>query len=85
MSHDTVKARIQLKNDTETNWNKAINFIPKKGELIIYSTDEAHPFSRFKVGDGTTTVINLPFAQSIGDLTPQEIAPVEMIDLCQYS
>ena len=61
MAASTIKTRIQLKNDTEENWNKAINFIPKQGEVIIYSTDDAHPFSRLKVGDGFTTVINLPF------------------------
>ena len=61
---ETIKTRIQLKNDTEENWNKAINFKPKKGEVIIYSTDGTHPFSRLKVGDGNTTVVNLPFIDS---------------------
>lgn len=56
-----IKTRIQLKNDTEENWNKATSFIPLKGELIIYLTDEAHPFSRLKVGDGVTPVTELPF------------------------
>lgn len=66
----TIKSRIQLKNDTEVNWNKAgpkdnsPGFIPLKGELIVYSADEAHPFSRFKVGDGKTNVVNLPFVDS---------------------
>ena len=57
----TVKTRIQLKYDTENNWNKAINFIPLKGEIIIYSIDDSHPFCRLKVGDGETSIINLPF------------------------
>jgi len=61
MANNTIKTRIQLKNDTEANWNKAINFIPLKGEVIIYSADDTHPFSRLKVGDGNTTIINLPF------------------------
>lgn len=61
LAQDTVKARIQLKNDTEANWNKALNFVPLKGEIIIYSTDESHPFSRLKVGDGKTNVVQLPF------------------------
>ncbi len=61
MAENTIKTRIQLKNDTEVNWNKAINFIPRQGEVIIYSADDTHPFSRLKVGDGNTTVINLPF------------------------
>ncbi len=62
-----IKSRVQLKNDTEANWNKAgpkddsLGFIPLKGELIIYSPDEAHPFSRLKVGDGITNVVELPF------------------------
>ena len=65
---DSIKSRIQLKNDTEENWNKAINFVPKKGELIIYNAesgeninDKARLFPRLKVGDGITNVINLPF------------------------
>lgn len=60
----TIKSRIQLKNDTEANWNKAQNFIPLKGEVIIYSADDTHPFFRLKVGDGITNVTNLPFVES---------------------
>lgn len=56
-----IKERIQLKNDTEANWDKAKNFVPLKGEIIIYSADDTHPFSRLKVGDGNTTVNNLSF------------------------
>lgn len=67
MASKVVNTRIQLKNDTEDSWNKAVNFVPKQGELIIYnaepnSTDEARLFPRFKVGDGITTVVNLPFS-----------------------
>lgn len=57
----TIKTRIQLKNDTEDNWNRQVNFIPLKGEIIIYSADVSHPFSRLKIGDGNTTVVALPF------------------------
>lgn len=72
---DNIKSRIQLKNDTEENWNKAVNFIPRKGELIIYNAesgnDNARPFPRLKVGDGITNVVNLPFfdAGSISGMT----------------
>lgn len=62
MAENTIKTRIQLKNDTEAHWDLAVNFIPRLGEIIIYNTDNTHPFFRFKVGDGTTTVANLPFA-----------------------
>ena len=61
MAANTIKTRIQLKNDTEAHWNLATNFVPKQGEVIIYSADDTHPFSRLKVGDGNTNVINLPF------------------------
>ena len=50
-----------LQSCINENWNKAINFIPLKGEVIIYLTDDTHPFSRLKVGDGVTSVIGLPF------------------------
>ena len=66
-SNNTIKTRIQLKSDTEANWNKAgpkdgsLGFIPLRGEIIIYSADDTHAFSRLKVGDGETNVIALPF------------------------
>jgi len=59
-----IKTRFQLKYDTEENWNKALNFIPLRGEVIIYAADDLTPFPRIKVGDGTTPVVDLPFASS---------------------
>ena len=64
MATTAIKTRIQLKNDTEAHWLLATNFVPLQGEVIIYSADDTHPFSRLKVGDGTTTVNNLPFIGS---------------------
>jgi len=64
MATNTIKTRIQLKNDTEAHWDLAVNFVPKQGEVIIYSADGTHPFSRLKVGDGNTTVSELPFINS---------------------
>lgn len=61
MASNTIKTRIQLKNDTEAHWDLATNFVPREGEAIIYSADGTHPFSRLKIGDGSTTVGNLPF------------------------
>lgn len=60
MSKNTVHARIQLKNDTESNWNKS-SFIPLPGEVIIYNEDDTHPFFRIKIGNGELTVPELPF------------------------
>ena len=64
---NTIKTRVRLKSDTEENWNKAgpkdgsLGFVPLLGELIVYTADDAHPFSRLKVGDGNTNVVSLPF------------------------
>ena len=57
-----IQTRIQHKHDIEANWLKATNFIPKAGELIIYDVDAIHTEPRLKIGNGTTTVNNLPFA-----------------------
>ena len=72
MAERSVKTRVQLKSDTEANWNKATHFVPLLGEPIIYSADEVHHFFRLKVGDGVTTVINLPFIDA-GTLSGVEI------------
>ena len=57
-----INSRIVHKHDTEVNWNKATNFIPKTGELIIYDIDEFYDYARMKIGDGVTSVIDLPFS-----------------------
>ena len=56
-----IDTRIQHKYDIEANWNKAVNFIPKVGEIIIYGIDENYNYSRFKIGDGVRTINNLEF------------------------
>lgn len=63
MAEKTLNARVITKNDTKANWDKATNFVPKKGELIIY-TD----LLKVKVGDGATSVIDLPYANENGEL-----------------
>ena len=59
-----IKARFAQKHDVEANWNKATNFIPKAGEIIVYDADDIYSYPRIKVGDGTTKVNDLPFANS---------------------
>ena len=61
MAEKELKARIVHKHDTEANWNKATNFIPKESEFIVYDKDDTHNYFRLKIGDGVTDVINLPF------------------------
>lgn len=55
MATKTLSTRIQLKNDTLVNWNKA-TFVPLAGELLIYKDT-----GKLKVGDGTKTVGNLDY------------------------
>ena len=52
-----INTRIQNKHDTSTNWGEdSSSFVPLNGEIISYS--DLH---KLKVGDGSTTVANLPF------------------------
>ena len=88
-SNNTIKTRIRLKSDTEANWNKAgpkdgsAGFVPLLGELIVYSADATHPFSRLKVGDGNTNVVNLPFIDS-GTLNGNETEIVKKDNFSQF-
>lgn len=81
--NNTIKTRIQLKSDTEANWDKAgpkegsNGFVPLSGELIVYTPDATHPFSRLKVGDGNTNVVSLPFIDS-GTLNGNETEVVKI-------
>ena len=56
MAEKNITTRIKHKIDTSANWAKAVNFIPLKGEIIIYSDT-----NQMKVGDGVTKVNDLPF------------------------
>ena len=56
-----IKTRIKNKHATESIWNNSPDFVPLQGELIIYDADDFYSYSRIKVGDGKTTVVNLPF------------------------
>lgn len=57
MADKNFKARIVNKNGTSAEWEKATSFVPKKGELILY-TD----LNKIKIGDGVTVVGDLPFS-----------------------
>lgn len=61
----TIKTRILLKTDTTANWEEAINFIPQKGEVCIYSDrfqlEDGSYVPDIKVGDGTSSINELKF------------------------
>ena len=61
MADKILSARTIQIHDTEANWLKAVSFVPRQGELVIYDIDANHSVERFKIGDGTTLVNDLPF------------------------
>lgn len=69
MSEKQISARTQQKIDLTANWEKATNFIPKKGEIIVYSDGGGTGVPKMKVGDGTTKVGSLKFIESDGGLS----------------
>lgn len=69
MTEKQILSRIIQKHDIEANWNKAVNFVPMRGELIVYDIDDTHLYERFKIGDGIKKVNELPFANANIDST----------------
>lgn len=62
-----ITSRIQQRHDTAANWANATTFIPKKGEIVVYDAEYntggvQTQAVRFKIGDGSRTINNLPFA-----------------------
>ena len=57
------------KIETAQNWAKAVNFTPKKNQIIIYDGikegDEYTVLPRLKIGDGIHKVSDLPFEDGI--------------------
>lgn len=68
-----IIARVVQKHDTEANWNKAKNFIPNAGEFIVYDKDSNYDYTRIKIGDGITKVVDLPFFTIKEDWVTPEI------------
>lgn len=56
MANKTFQGRIIQKHDTQANWEKATNFIPLKGEIIVYDD-----LNKIKIGDGNTKINDLKF------------------------
>ena len=56
-----MKARVSQLCKTESEWSKLPDFVPLKGETIIFSPDIQYKYARIKVGDGSTKLKDLPF------------------------
>lgn len=70
MAEKRIVGRAVQKHDVEKNWQKATNFTPMAGEVIIYDRDDnvtdeslrgVYYYERIKIGDGVTNVNALPF------------------------
>lgn len=75
MANKLLESRVILKNGSEENWNKVSDFIPEKGEILVYNPDETHSYSRLKIGNGVNLPKDLPFVatDSIPGLDPDNI------------
>ncbi len=62
-----MKDRFQHKIDTSKNWEKAKNFTPLLGEIILYSE-----LKKIKIGDGQTKINDLDFWEDTASYVEQE-------------
>lgn len=60
MANKTLNTRIVLTHDVEANWAESA-FVPSRGELVVYDPDLTYSYARFKIGDGQSTISDLPF------------------------
>lgn len=56
-----IKTRLILRHATAAEWAEQADFVPYDGEIVIYDADNSVSFARIKIGDGNTTIGNLPF------------------------
>lgn len=85
-----LETRIQLKRDTTDNWNNAQGFIPKSGEVIIYTDYEKITkdvagktveidVPNIKIGTGNGYVQDLPFVDE--ELRNKLMLHIENMDM----
>ena len=74
MAENYVDVRHIQKHETEANWLAlAPNFIPKRGEIIVYDVDENYNYERMKIGDGLTLLKDLPVSNEIDVTTDEDV------------
>lgn len=101
-----IKTRVVTKHELEAVWNSNNTFVPLQGEIIIYDSEidnkgtvlqlpegrtSPYTYSRFKIGDGFTTVQNLPFldpntfinAHNVSDTAHQDIREFLIAELAK--
>jgi hypothetical protein len=58
-----LNTRISQRHDTKERWDANSSSIPIAGEIIVYDPDATTSFARIKIGDGVTSVGELPFIE----------------------
>lgn len=72
-----IKTRILMQTGTKAEWDAIPDFIPLKGEIIIYTDGEGEEdIPLIKIGDNSTKLSNLKFA------TPQIISNNQIDEIC---
>lgn len=73
MSFKITGYQIQL-HDIEENWvNKLSEFVPEAAQIIVYDPDSNYSYPRFKIGDGRTPALDLPFYGELSYKKVQEV------------
>ena len=75
MANKTFQGRIVQKHDTKANWDKATNFVPLKGEIIVYDD-----LKKIKIGDGVTKVGSLTFINNLPIATKDVLGGIKKGD-----
>ena len=81
MIEKKVRMRSQQKHDVEANWNRAAAFIPMAGEFVVYDPDENYAYARLKVGDGITSVVDLPFILDYNGTDELPVTVAKLVNL----
>ena len=79
-----ITGRVLYKHFTAEQWAQEpnCNYIPRYSEIVLYDPVEPNKIPLIKIGDGITTVPNLPFYQ---DTSVSDWARKVAIPSCIYS
>ena len=67
LTSPTASSSAKITMNTTANWATKMNYIPKEGEIIVYSDRDVIDglnYPGVKIGDGMAYVVDLPF---VGD------------------
>lgn len=59
-----IKSIVCHIHGTQEEWDIVNTYVPMNSQIIVYDEDSNYPYKRFKIGDGTTTVGELPFSDA---------------------